>query len=159
MEAYHSKKSRDNTYYMQLAINLAKKGMATDGSSGFGAVIVRQDQIIATAYNTVGASNDCTQHAELSVIQKGGKIIGYKNLKECDLYTSCEPCMMCLGACYWAGFKTIYFGASAEDAKSFGFIYSNMFYSSSNKDRFQEFNMKQLMRAEAIEVWRLNKAN
>ena len=138
---------------MQRAIALAQKGKNTEGGGSFGAVIVRNNQISTEAYNTVSSQQDCTQHAELSAIQKACKVMGCKKLDDSVLYTSCEPCMMCLGACYWASFKAIYFGASAQDAKEHGFIYTDMFYKSDAKKRYKEFNMEQLLRDEAIAVW------
>jgi len=138
---------------MRHAIALANQGAESAQGGPFGAVIVRRGKIIAAVHNTVKASYDCTQHAELKAIQEAYKAIGNNSLSDCELYTSCEPCMMCLGACYWADFKTIYFGASALDAKEFGYIYATMFYDSSVLKRHTEFNMKQLLRNEAVAVW------
>ncbi|MBP2830691.1 nucleoside deaminase [Aquimarina sp. U1-2] len=146
MDRHHSK-------FMELAITLARKGKVTSGAGPFGAVIVKDDQIIAKAYNKVGKQQDPTQHAELAVIQKACKVLKSKDLSGCILYTSCEPCMMCLGACHWANFDVIYFGASADDAKKNGFIYSQVFYNSDQEKRYQEFNMNQLLRDLAIKVW------
>ncbi len=142
-----------HVYFMQQAIALAKKGKMTEGAGPFGAVIVKNKHIIAKGHNEVHDKNDLTQHAELAVIQEACKVLESKDLSECILYTSCEPCMMCLGASHWAGFEAIYFGASAEDAKKHGFIYSNVFYASDNQKRYQEFNMHQLLREEAVAVW------
>ncbi len=142
-----------HVHFMQQAIALAKKGKITEGAGPFGAVIVKDNHIIAKGYNKVRNTNDLTQHAELAVIQEACKVLESKDLSECILYTSCEPCMMCLGASHWAGFKAIYFGASAEDARKHGFIYSNVFYASDTKKRYQEFNMNQLLREEALAVW------
>lgn len=141
-----------HTYFMQRAIALAKKGKA-NGGGAFGAVIVQEDTIVAFGHNTVKSSQDCTQHAELAVTQKACDVLKSKDLSDCILFTSCEPCMMCLGACYWAKFKAIYFGASAQDAKENGYVYSDMFYDSDIKKRYEEFNMHQLLRDEAVAVW------
>ena len=137
---------------MKRAIALAIQGKQ-NGNGAFGAVIVRNGAMVAEGHNTVSDSTDCTQHAELSVIQKACKIRESKVLDDCVLYTSCEPCMMCLGACYWAKFKAIYYGASAEDAKEYGFVYSNMYYTYNKDNRRKEFNLKQLLRDEAVAVW------
>jgi len=137
---------------MKRAIALAYEGKAGNGGA-FGAVITKDGSIIAEVHNTVKQHQDCTQHAELAAIQKSCMILKSKDLSACILYTSCEPCMMCLGASYWAGFKTIYFGASAEDAKNYGYIYSDMFYGSDTNKRYKEFNMVQLLRDEAVAVW------
>jgi tRNA(Arg) A34 adenosine deaminase TadA len=141
-----------HTYFMQRAIVLAKKGK-TNGGGAFGAVVVQEDTIVAYAHNSVKSAQDCTQHAELAVIQKACGVLENKDLSDCILYTSCEPCMMCLGACYWAKFKAIYFGASAQDAKENGYVYSDMFYASDRNKRHEEFNMHQLLRDEAVAVW------
>jgi len=143
---------KEHSFFMHRAIALAKKGEIS-GNGAFGAVVVRDYKIIAEAQNTVNTHTDCTQHAELTVIQKACRALKNKALEDCILYTSCEPCMMCLGACYWAKFKTIYYGASAEDAKDFGFVYSDMYYASENDDRRKEFNLIQLLRDEAVAVW------
>lgn len=137
---------------MRRAIALANKGKRTTGGA-FGAVIVRNGSIIAEDHNRVKAQQDCTQHAELWVIQKACRVLQNRDLSDCILYTSCEPCTMCLGACYWAGFSRIFYGASAQDAKKHGYVYSEMFYASDTLKRHKEFRMKQLLRDEAISIW------
>jgi tRNA(Arg) A34 adenosine deaminase TadA len=139
--------------FMRRAIALAHEGKLGTGGA-FGAVITKDGNIVAEVHNTVRQHQDCTQHAELAAIQKACMVLKSKALSECILYTSCEPCMMCLGACYWAGFKTIYFGASAQDAKDNGYVYSDMFYASDSEKRYKEFNMVQLLRDEAVAVWK-----
>lgn len=111
--------------YMKMVIQKAREGRDAESGGPFGAVIVCNDNIIAEVHNQVNAKDDLTQHAELLAIQKACEKIGRDNLKECILYTSCEPCMMCLGACHWAKFRSIYYGASVENAKENGFVYSN----------------------------------
>lgn len=138
---------------MQRAIALAQEGRSGNGGA-FGAVVVRNGSIIAEVYNTVKLQQDLTQHAELSAIQKACQILESSDLSDCILYTSCEPCMMCLGACYWAKFNQIYYGASAKDAKEFGYIYSDMFYASDTEKRRLEFKMTQLLNDEAVAVWK-----
>ncbi|MFV8282195.1 nucleoside deaminase [Christiangramia marina] len=138
---------------MGRAISLAKEGAESDNGGPFGAVITKGEEIIAATYNRVSGDQDCTQHAELRAIQLACKQLGTKNLEGCVLYTSCEPCMMCLGAAHWANFDYIYYAASAEDAKENGFLYSDMYYNSSTENRHQEFKMIQLCRDEALKVW------
>jgi guanine deaminase len=139
--------------FMQQAIALAREGKDTDGGGAFGAVIVRSGQVIAACHNLVGGAQDPTQHAELRCIQLACKALGTKDLSDCDLYTSCVPCMMCLGAARWARFQHIYYGASAAMAKDAGFIYSDMFYARDIEARDQEFNMQQFLGEEAAAVW------
>ena len=87
------------------------------------------------------------------MIQEACKKLGSKSLKGCILYTSCEPCLMCLGASRWAALDAVYYGASAADAKEAGYVYSQLFYNSHTGKRHQEFNLIQLLRAEAVAVW------
>ncbi|MDP5231629.1 MAG: nucleoside deaminase [Cellulophaga sp.] len=144
--------TNEHLHFMRRAIFLAREGKAK-GNGAFGAVIVKNNKIIAEGHNVVTENKDCTQHAELSVIQKACNALDSKTLKGCTLYTSCIPCMMCLGASYWAKIEAIYYGASAKDAKDFGFIYTNMYYAYSEENRTKEFNLIQLLRDEAIAVW------
>lgn len=143
----------EKKHFMRQAIALAKEGKYSKGGGAFGAVIVRNGTLVSAVPNTVKGTDDCTQHAELRAIQEACSKIGRSRLSECEMYTSCEPCMMCLGACHWAKFKTIYFGASALDAKEHGYIYSDLYYAADHEARHKEFNMVQCLRAEAIAVW------
>ncbi|MGB5819181.1 MAG: nucleoside deaminase [Saonia sp.] len=144
----------EHIYFMQQAIALAQQGKNSPDGGAFGAVIVKNGQLIAAVHNLVKGSKDCTQHAELKAIQKACSVLQNNNLSDCVLYTSCEPCMMCLGACRWAKFERIYYGASAQDAKEHGYIYSDVFYASDTGKRYEEFHMRQLLRNEAIAVWK-----
>ncbi len=140
--------------YLRRAIEKAKEGKESKEGGSFGALIVRDNEVICEVHNLVKGTDDLTQHAELLAIQVACTKIGRDKLKECILYTSCEPCMMCLGACHWAKFKEIYYGASAEDARSFGYEYSASFYKMDAMLRHTEFKMTQLLREEALDVWR-----
>ena len=138
--------------YLRRAIGKAKEGRDSPDGGSFGAVIVRAGKIICEVHNLVQGKDDLTQHAEVVAIQVACSDIGRKNLKNCILYTSCEPCMMCLGACHWAKFKQIYYGTSAEDARNHGFVYSNSYFNIESKLRHSEFKMTQLLRDEALAV-------
>lgn len=138
---------------MSRAIKLARDGRDMDNGGPFGAVITKGDDIIAESRNEVLCKSDCTKHAEMRAIQRACKKLGTTNLKGCVLFASCEPCMMCLGAAYWADFDYIYYGASAKDAREFGFEFSEMYYDSDSDRRHQEFKMIQLCRNEALKVW------
>ncbi|GAA0871694.1 nucleoside deaminase [Gangjinia marincola] len=144
---------RSHEDYMRMAISLAYEGKQAIGGAPFGAVVVLNDDVISAAYNQVNIQNNCLLHAETYAIQQACKRLRSKDLSQCILYTSCEPCMMCLGASYWAGFKKIYFGASAGDAKKAGYQYANMYYNSTEEKRREEFNLHQLLRDEALQVW------
>ena len=139
--------------YLRRAIEKAKEGKESKEGGSFGALIVRDNEVICEVHNLVKGTNDLTQHAELLAIQVACNKIGKNHLKDCILYTSCEPCMMCLGACHWAKFKEIYYGASAKDAQSFGYEYSTSFYKMDASLRHAEFKMTQLLREEALEIW------
>ena len=138
---------------MSRALELAREGRDMENGGPFGAVITKGDEIVAESRNEVLCKGDCTQHAELRAIQRACKKLHTLNLKGCVLYTSCEPCLMCLGAAYWADFDYIYYGASAEDAREYGFQYSDMYYNSDAAKRHREFKMIQLCREEAVDIW------
>ncbi len=138
---------------MARAINLAKEGGKMDNGGPFGAVITRGEEIVSEARNEVIFNGDCTQHAELRAIQRACTNLHKNDLSGCVLYTSCEPCLMCLGAAYWANFDYIYYAASALDAKDYGFKYSNLYYNSNADKRHEEFKMIQICRDDAVAVW------
>jgi len=139
---------------MRMAINKAIEGREVNGGGPFGAVIARNGELICKAHNLVKGEDDLTQHAELRAIQIACSKLGREYLKDCILYTSCEPCMMCLGACHWAGFKKIYYGASAEDARDHGYLYSGSYFDIDAELRRSDFGLSQILRDEALEVWK-----
>ena len=91
------------------------------GGGPFGAVIAKDGEIIAEATNTVTIDNDPTAHAEVNCIRKAARQLNTYNLEGCEIYTSCEPCPMCLGSIYWAHLDRIYYGTNREDAAKIGF--------------------------------------
>ncbi len=107
--------------YMQEAIKLSIEKMQAGFGGPFGAVVVKDGKIIARGFNNVTSSNDPTAHAEVDAIRKACKELGTFQLDDCELYTSCEPCPMCLGAIYWARPKVVYYGNTKADAASIGF--------------------------------------
>lgn len=116
--------------FMLEAIRLSKSGMDNNEGGPFGCVIVKEDVIIGRGNNKVLCNNDPTAHAEITAIRDACKNLGSFQLDECEIYTSCEPCPMCLGAIYWARPKIIYYANNREDAASIGFddsmIYEEM---------------------------------
>jgi guanine deaminase len=102
------------------AIRLAKDGIEKGGGP-FGAVIVRNGEILSEATNNVVNSNDPTAHAEIAAIREAALKSGTHDLSDCNLYSSCEPCPMCLGAIYWSGIKTVFFATDRKDAAAAGF--------------------------------------
>ncbi len=109
-----------NPEYMDLAARLSAENVDRGGGP-FGAVIVREGEIIATGVNSVTLDNDPTAHAEVSAIRAACRKLDTFQLKGCIVYSSCEPCPMCLSALYWAGIKKIFYGNTKEDAATIGF--------------------------------------
>lgn len=107
--------------WMRIAYDEATAGMLADEGGPFGAVIVKDDEIIATAHNEVLKSHDPTAHAEVNAIRLASQKLGRHDLSDCLLYTTCMPCPMCLGAIFWARIGTVYYGATEEDAARGGF--------------------------------------
>ena len=112
--------TQSDEYFMQMAINLSIENVA-NGGGPFGAVIVRNGEVIATGVNRVTANNDPTAHAEVSAIREACAKLGNFKLEGCTIYTSCEPCPMCLSAIYWAGISKIFYGNTKADAKAINF--------------------------------------
>jgi guanine deaminase len=116
--------------FMQEAIRLSKSGMDKNEGGPFGCVIVKEDKIIGRGNNKVLCNNDPTAHAEITAIRDACKTLGTFQLDDCEIYTSCEPCPMCLGAIYWARPKIVYYANNREDAAGIGFddsmIYEEM---------------------------------
>lgn len=107
--------------FMKEAIRLAKEGMNNGDGGPFGAVVVKDGTIIGRGNNKVLTTNDPTAHAEIVAIRDACKSLGHFQLDDCILYTSCEPCPMCLGAIYWARPRVFYYACTREDAAKINF--------------------------------------
>jgi len=107
--------------FMKRALALAQKGMNTNAGGPFGAVIVKNGEIIAEGFNKVTSTNDPTAHAEVVAIRKACKKLKSFQLDNCVIYTSCEPCPMCLGAIYWARPKAVFYSCDKIDAAKINF--------------------------------------
>ncbi|WP_345950979.1 nucleoside deaminase [Mucilaginibacter sp. PAMB04274] len=107
--------------FMRMAIGLSEQNVALGLGGPFGAVIVKGDKVIAASGNKVVPSNDPTAHAEVSAIRLACQELGTFSLEGCVIYTSCEPCPMCLGAIYWARLDKIYYANNKSDAAAIGF--------------------------------------
>ena len=107
--------------FMMEAIALSQNGVRNNEGGPFGCIIVKDDTIIGRGNNKVTSSNDPTAHAEVVAIRDACKNLGTFQLEGCEIYTSCEPCPMCLGAIYWARPKVVYFANSRQDAANIGF--------------------------------------
>ncbi len=106
---------------MREAIRLSLENMRAGKGGPFGAVVVKDGNIIARGFNQVTSTNDPTAHAEVTAIREACKILGSFQLSGCELYTSCEPCPMCLGAIYWARPDKVYYANTKQDAADIGF--------------------------------------
>ena len=104
-----------------MAFEIALQGVESGAGGPFGAVVVRGDEVLARAHNQVVATNDPTAHAEIGAIRAACAALNSFQLDGCDLYTSCEPCPMCLGAIYWARPRAVFFSATRDDAANAGF--------------------------------------
>jgi tRNA(Arg) A34 adenosine deaminase TadA len=107
--------------FMRRAIELADENVRTGRGGPFGAVVVRDGRIIAEGANAVTVDNDPTAHAEVVAIRNACRALGVFHLGGCELYASCEPCPMCLGAVYWAHLDRLWFAAGRDDAEAAGF--------------------------------------
>jgi guanine deaminase len=107
--------------WMRQAIDLALENVRCERGGPFGALVVKDDRLVATGVNTVISSNDPTAHAEVVAIRNACRALDDFQLSGCEIYTSCEPCPMCLGAIYWARPERFYFACSREDAAGYGF--------------------------------------
>jgi guanine deaminase len=107
--------------FLKIAIDMARQGISSNRGGPFGAIVVQDDEIIGRGCNQVTSSHDPTAHAEIVAIRHACNNIKSFQLKNCSIYSTCEPCPMCLGAIYWAGLKRVIFSLSRLDAKKIGF--------------------------------------
>jgi tRNA(Arg) A34 adenosine deaminase TadA len=107
--------------FMMEAVELSKKGMMQNDGGPFGCIVVKGDEIVGRGNNRVTSSNDPTAHAEVVAIRDACKNLNTFQLSDCEIYTSCEPCPMCMGAIYWARPKKVYFANTRVDAANIGF--------------------------------------
>jgi tRNA(Arg) A34 adenosine deaminase TadA len=119
--------------FMQEAILLSHNGLLNNEGGPFGCIIVKGDEIIGRGNNKVTSTNDPTAHAEVTAIRDACKNLNSFQLEDCEIYTSCEPCPMCLGAIYWARPKVVYFANNRQDAAHIGFD-DSMIYEEMNTD-------------------------
>jgi len=138
---------------MRKAIALSVKNIKSGGGP-FGAVIVKDGEVIATGANSVTKNNDPTAHAEVTAIRKAARKLGTFDLSGCEIYTSCEPCPMCLAAIYWARLDKIYFGNTKADAKEIGFDDSFIYDEIALKVEDRKIATSQMMREDALEAFK-----
>jgi len=139
---------------MKRAIELSIKSVH-NGTGPFGALIVKDNKVISEGNNTVTSSYDPTSHAEVSAIRNACKKIKNFSLKGFDLYTSCEPCPMCLSAIYWSRIDNVYYANTRSDAKKIDFD-DSLIYEELKKDiKKRKISMHQIMRAEALKAFEM----
>lgn len=144
--------------FMHEAIRLSREGSRQSEGGPFGCVIVKGDKIIGRGNNKVLLLNDPTAHAEVVAIRDACKNLGTFQLDNCEVYTTCEPCPMCLGAIYWARPKKIYYANNREDAAGIGFDDSMIYREMNMPLPDRKIPMERLGREEAIRVfeeWRV----
>lgn len=134
---------------MEKAIRVSRQMMRAGKGGPFGAVVVRNDKVIATGHNQVTAANDPTAHAEIVAIREACRKLKTFQLDDCELYTSCEPCPMCLSAIYWARLKKVYFANTRQDAAAIGFDDDFIYREIPLALHKRTLVMKQLMRKKA----------
>ncbi len=140
---------------MRRAIALSEESVLKGGGP-FGAVIVRDNEIIAETSNSITIDNDPTAHAEVNAIRKATKKLGTFDLTGCDIYTSCEPCPMCLGAIYWARLDRIFYANNRKDAARIGFdddfIYQEIALTPEHRHKFMQLLLPEEAH-KAFDMW------
>src|SRR5438034_9808635 len=136
--------------FMREAIRLSFKMMRRGAGGPFGAVIVRGNKVVGRGFNRVTSSNDPTAHAEIVAIRDACRRLRTFELNGCDLYTSCEPCPMCLSAIYWARIRSVFYGNNRKDAAKIAFDDDEIYREVALPIRKRKLVMKSLLRNEAI---------
>ncbi|GAA4308891.1 guanine deaminase [Compostibacter hankyongensis] len=140
-------------HFMQLAIDLALEGMQQGKGGPFGAIVVKGDEIIGRGANQVPATSDPTAHAEVVAIREACRKLGTFELSGCEIYTSCEPCPMCLGAIYWARPDRVYYAGTRADAAGAGFDDAFIYKEISLPLAERSIPMIPMMKEEALSVF------
>lgn len=148
--------TEQDKHFLKMAIDLAVENVKSGGGP-FGAVIVKNNEVVATGVNNVTTNNDPTAHAEISAIRNACEKLQDYQLEGCSIYSSCEPCPMCLGAIYWARPKKLVFAASKDDAASVGFDDSFIYNEIPKAIHERKLDTYQALQKEAyapFEIWK-----
>ncbi|WP_263416159.1 nucleoside deaminase [Terriglobus albidus] len=140
--------------FMQRAIALATENVRTGRGGPFGCVVVKDGEIVAEGMNLVTSTNDPTAHGEVVAIRRACEKLGTFSLEGCEVYTSCEPCPMCLAALYWSRCSAIYYGNTAADAAAVGFDDSFLYDEVKKPLDQRAIPIRQLLHHEALESFR-----
>lgn len=141
--------------FMAQAIQIAEINIKNQTGGPFGAIIVKDNLVIAQGANSVTSKLDPTAHAEIVAIREACKLLGNFQLTGCTLYSSCEPCPMCFGAVYWARLSSVYYAATKEDAAHIGFDDSHIYQQIITPAELRTIPMTQIMRQSALPVFAL----
>jgi len=147
--------NKQHEEFMRKAIALSVQNVTESIGGPFGAVIVKDGILIAGSANKVTSTNDPTAHAEVSAIRLACKELNTFDLSGCIIYTSCEPCPMCLGAIYWARIETIYYANTKVDAENIGFSDKFIYDELDKPMKDRSLPIMQMMRDEAMEAFKL----
>src|SRR6059036_2964120 len=142
-----------NTEYIKVAVQLSKEGSEKNMGGPFGCVVVKDGKIIGKGTNRVTSRNDPTAHAEIVAIREACRILGDFQLRGCDLYTTCEPCPMCLGAIYWARPARIFYAANACDAAAAGFDDAFIYDELKIPPAARRISMTQILREDSLAIF------
>lgn len=144
----------NNDVFMKEAIRLSINNVEERKGGPFGAVVVKDGKIIARGVNLVTSTNDPTAHAEVVAIREACKVLNTFQLDDCEIYTSCEPCPMCLGAIYWARPAKLYYANSKEDATVINFDDQFIYEEMARPIQERKLFTKQMLREEALEAFK-----
>lgn len=145
--------SAEDKKFMLKAIALSKKGMDSNAGGPFGAVVVKDGKIIGKGYNKVTSTNDPTAHAEIIAIRNATKKLNNYQLEGCTIYTSCEPCPMCLGAIYWARPTRLVYACSKKDAAEIDFDDAFIYNEIELEESKRSIHTIQLLREEGLQIF------
>lgn len=140
--------------FMRRAIALSRERMMAGDGGPFGAVVVKDGRILGEGWNRVTSSHDPTAHAEIAAIREACRALGTFELRGCELFTSCEPCPMCLAAAYWARLDRVWFANTREDAARIGFDDAWLYREVALPVEARRLPAVQLLRQEALEAFR-----
>ncbi|MCB2208212.1 MAG: nucleoside deaminase [Bacteroidetes bacterium] len=143
----------DKKIYMEEAIQLASQNLKLNQGGPFGAIIVKNGQVVGKGMNKVTATNDPTAHAEVEAIRDATKNLNTFNLEGCEIYASCEPCPMCLGAIYWARIDKLYYAGTKDDAAKADFDDSMIYKELCLPKEKRLIPSSQMMREEAVKLF------
>jgi tRNA(Arg) A34 adenosine deaminase TadA len=143
----------NHEYFMRQAIKLARENIQTGEGGPFGAIVVKDGEVIGRGANKVTSENDPTAHAEVMAIRDACRTLNSFQLEGCVIYSSCEPCPMCLGAIYWARPEKLFFAASRQDAARAGFDDSYIYQQVSTDFDQRDISTEHLLQIEAVAVF------